>query len=162
MRKRTAAKDSLSFQVIGVALPAPRPSVGRTGVYMDRRSEHWKFQVRDSAVEAMQEGAWPRERRGPVEVWMRFVMVRRDSRTGASGLPHDCRPDLDNLVKLVMDGMTRAGVYKDDGAVVRIVASKRWQFRRERFAGVRVVVTPVFVSADTSEDTSEDGSGDEE
>jgi Holliday junction resolvase RusA-like endonuclease len=33
-------------------------------------------------------------------------------------------PDLDNLIKAVLDGCNQAGVWKDDAQVVRLVSSK--------------------------------------
>lgn len=131
----------LSFDVLGVPVPAPRPSVGRKGVYMDRRSEHWKSQVRDSADDAMRISGW-KSPSGPVaiRVEVEFVMVRR-GKAADGPLAHAIRPDLDNLMKLVMDAMTLAKVYRDDGCVSSIVAWKRWQRPGERFAGVNVSVS---------------------
>lgn len=128
----------LSFDVLGVPVPAPRPSVGRKGVYMDRRSEHWKSQVRDSADDAMRISGW-KSPSGPVAIRVEFVMVRR-GKAADGPLAHAIRPDLDNLLKLVMDAMTLANVYRDDGCVSAIVALKRWQRPGERFAGVTVSV----------------------
>jgi len=136
----------LSFDVLGVPVPAPRPSVGRKGVYMDRRSEHWKSLVRDSAEDAMRISGW-RSPSGPVSIRVEFVMVRR-GKAADGPLAHAIRPDLDNLLKLVMDAMTLAKVYRDDGCVSSIVASKRWQMPGERFAGVTVSVSMASGSFD--------------
>lgn len=64
----------------------------------------------------------------PVELRVRFVMptrqgdLRKRSRVPAKWSP--TRPDLDNLLKLLLDAATEAGWWKDDGLVVRIVAEK--------------------------------------
>lgn len=130
-------KDWLAFDVLGVPVPAPRPSVGRRGVYMDRKSEHWKGLIRDAAQDAMARDGWETAT-GPIRVKLEFVMVRRTD-TSAQG-PHAYRPDLDNLVKLAMDALTRAKVYRDDGLVWDLVARKEWQKHGERFAGLRVSI----------------------
>ncbi len=136
----------LSFDVLGVPVPAPRPSVGRKGVYMDKRAEHWKSQVRDEADDAMRLVGW-KSPSGPVAIRVEFVMVRR-GKAADGPLAHAIRPDLDNLLKLVMDAMTLAKVYKDDGCVSAIVASKRWQRPGERFAGVTVSVSMASTARD--------------
>lgn len=133
--------DWIAFDVLGVAVPSPRGRVGRNNVYMDRKSEHWKMQVRDAAEDAMRRAGW-KTCGDATGVDMEFVMVRRASRTDDSTL-HTTRPDIDNLVKLVMDALTRAKVYRDDGVVVKQSAKKRWQRAGERFAGVRVSVSRI-------------------
>lgn len=64
----------------------------------------------------------------PVELRVRFVMpmrqgdIRKRSRVPEKWDP--TRPDLDNLLKLLLDAATAAGWWKDDALVVRIVAEK--------------------------------------
>lgn len=64
----------------------------------------------------------------PVEVRVRFVMptrqgdLRKRSLVPAKWDP--TRPDLDNLVKLLLDAATAAGWWKDDAIVVRLIAEK--------------------------------------
>lgn len=129
----------LSFDVLGVPVPAPRPSVGRKGVYMDRRSEHWKSQIRDAAEDAMRVAGW-KSMGVPLAVNVTFVMVRR-GKAAEGRTAHAIRPDLDNLLKLVLDALTKAKVYKDDCVVSRARVAKRWQMPGERFAGVKVMVS---------------------
>lgn len=44
------------------------------------------------------------------------------------GTPHLIKPDLDNLEKLVLDGLQKArGFWRDDCQVCRIQSAKRWQ-----------------------------------
>jgi Holliday junction resolvase RusA-like endonuclease len=42
------------------------------------------------------------------------------------GQPHTCRPDVDNLTKLVMDALVKVGVLKDDSLVSDGLSVKRW------------------------------------
>lgn len=59
---------------------------------------------------------------GPVALTLEFVM-RRPRRPTKPAC--DTKPDLDKLVRAVLDGLTGAA-YADDSAVVRITASKRY------------------------------------
>jgi Holliday junction resolvase RusA-like endonuclease len=55
--------------------------------------------------------------------------------------PHTVKPDIDNLVKLVLDAMTKAGFWKDDSQVVILKAEKRWAGNEE--CGISVEVKRV-------------------
>lgn len=58
---------------------------------------------------------------------------------------HAQRPDIDNLVKAVLDGLSpdpnepRKTLFLDDGQIARITAGKCWDMMRE---GVRIRVRP--------------------
>jgi Holliday junction resolvase RusA-like endonuclease len=41
-------------------------------------------------------------------------------------IPHDKRPDLDNLAKLTIDCMTRLGWFCDDAQIARLELEKEW------------------------------------
>jgi Holliday junction resolvase RusA-like endonuclease len=56
------------------------------------------------------------------------------------GLPHTLRPDSDNLAKLVLDSLMRAGLFKDDSAVSCLVARKTWS--PSPLAGVAITIGP--------------------
>jgi Holliday junction resolvase RusA-like endonuclease len=43
---------------------------------------------------------------------------------GEAAVPHTKKPDVDNLLKAVMDSMTAAGVWKDDALVYTTEAGK--------------------------------------
>lgn len=58
---------------------------------------------------------------GPVRVDLVFVFERPAS--VKRRLP-SVAPDLDKLVRAIGDGVTDAGIWKDDGQVIRIVAEK--------------------------------------
>jgi Holliday junction resolvase RusA-like endonuclease len=59
---------------------------------------------------------------GPVAVHLVF-RLQRPKRKTASDFPAT-RPDLDNLIKAVLDGLNQSGVWTDDAQVVRLVSSK--------------------------------------
>ena len=78
---------------------------------------------------------------GPVRVALDFTFARPKGHTGKRGLlpsaptAHTQKPDIDKVIRPVLDGLTRV-VYADDSQVVSVVASKAWGDE----AGVRVVV----------------------
>ena len=70
---------------------------------------------------------------GPVEVDLRFYFDRPKSHLNGSGSlrkgyssGHTVKPDLDKLVRALLDAGTDAGVWHDDAQVVRLTASKRY------------------------------------
>jgi Holliday junction resolvase RusA-like endonuclease len=44
-------------------------------------------------------------------------------------IPHDCRPDLDNLEKSFLDCMTRLRFWEDDGQIAWKITRKLWSAR---------------------------------
>jgi Holliday junction resolvase RusA-like endonuclease len=61
---------------------------------------------------------------GPVHVVIQFWLPRPKSAKSGS-LPAK-RPDLDKLVRAVLDGVTEGGALADDGQVVRLGAEKTY------------------------------------
>ena len=65
---------------------------------------------------------------GPVSVVLVLVMPRtgatmtRSSPTGR--IPHDVKPDVDNLTKALLDGITSGGAWVDDAQVVHLDVTK--------------------------------------
>lgn len=97
--------------------------LGRAIVTADnRRSKPWQESITDKAREVMA-GRPPLERETPVAIYARFFMPRPKS-APKRVTEHLHKPDLDKLLRLLKDGLTRAGVYHDDAQVVFTVASK--------------------------------------
>jgi Holliday junction resolvase RusA-like endonuclease len=57
---------------------------------------------------------------------------------GEVPLPHGKKPDVDNLLKAVMDSMTTAGVWKDD-ALVYVTEAGKW-YAAGKTTGARIIV----------------------
>lgn len=117
----------MKFTVYGVAIPKGSTKafyvakLGRAVTTADnRRSGPWQESVVTAAREAV--GAEP-PMEGPIAVTLEFFLPRPAS-APRRVVDHVKKPDLDKLVRLVKDGMTRAGVYRDDAQVVSIVAQK--------------------------------------
>lgn len=86
---------------------------------------------------------------GPVEVLLDFYLERPKSHYNGSGtlrkgygLSHTNKPDVDKLVRAMLDSCTDAGVWNDDAQVVRLTATKNYADRDGK-PGVRVEVRKV-------------------
>lgn len=125
---------SASFHVDGIpkAQPRPRAFARRFGdkfqarVYDAGTAEGWKSCV--AAASLPHRPASPLT--GPVALVVEFLLPRpknRCRRADNPGLVHcTTKPDIENLVKAVMDAMTQCGWWVDDSQVVELEASKCW------------------------------------
>lgn len=113
----------ITFTVYGSPVPQGRPRFFRrgnhVGTYDPAKSKDWKSEVKWQAIER---GAKIQD--GPLSLSLRFILLRPKS------LPkkvqhHVKKPDLDNLVKGVKDGL-KGICFKDDSQVVILVASKHY------------------------------------
>ena len=75
---------------------------------------------------------------GPIQVDLEFVLSRPSGHFGKRGLlpsapryPTGARGDLDKLCRAVLDAVTAAGAWRDDGQVVRLDAWKRYAAEAE-------------------------------
>lgn len=75
---------------------------------------------------------------GPVALSVTFWLTRPAAAKGRAR-PH-VRPDLDKLVRAVMDALTEAGVWSDDSRVVRLSAAKHYAVATP---GARIVIGPL-------------------
>jgi Holliday junction resolvase RusA-like endonuclease len=48
------------------------------------------------------------------------------------GVPKNSRPDLDNLIKSILDGLNFSGFWKDDSQITKLVAEKLWTDKEPR------------------------------
>lgn len=121
----------LRVQVLGKPRGAQRPRAYVRGKHASvyTADEHAAAEARIVATVA---GRWsgqpPLDE--PVELWIVAWHTppkarRRKRDANSPALPYTGKPDADNLAKLVMDAMTRAGVWVDDTRVHRLVV-ERW------------------------------------
>lgn len=117
------------FFVQGIPVAQPRPRARNAGkharVYNPGSADEWKQCVRVTG--ALYQPDDPL--RGPVSVVIEFVMPRpqRMRRQGSpEHVPHTSKPDLDNMVKAVLDAMTNSGWWCDDSQVCALSAEKRY------------------------------------
>lgn len=142
-RPATSAPD-LAFRMDGIpphkTLQAGRGARVENGevrffTRADTRAEAW--QMRAEFSRRLPSG-W-RAKGGPVKVRVELVYpLRKRERERLEGagdllLPHVERPDADNIVKSLLDSMTRAGVWADDAQVCDLRVRK-WRGARPRWA----------------------------
>ena len=128
----------LEFFVIG--LPVPQGSMARSKFSVRHSNERtlkpWRADVAAIAIQAKADHGWLVADE-PVGVNLRFVMPRlathylppnskRTERAIKDGAPMypTTAPDLDKLVRAVLDALTYSGVLVDDSVVVRLFAEK--------------------------------------
>lgn len=128
-------KTRLHFRVAAVP---PRRTAQQKGVFVRNGRAHFytKSAVRqeESNTVALVLSKLPKDWRpieGPVSLSLRLVYPYRKGepkRRTACGneLPHDRKPDLDNLAKGIVDSIVTAGVVYDDSQFANMNLSKRW------------------------------------
>lgn len=145
---------NIAKKVHGVPVPQPRARAvafaGRARVYNHApKADAWKAEIKKSF-----DGATPRPLSGAVSICVEFWMPRPKSHYNKSGNlkpsaaaePID-RNDLDNMAKAVMDALTAAKVWHDDGQVTHATLSKMWAEKPED-AGAWISVTGDMEEAD--------------
>lgn len=96
-------------------VPASRPRVTRFGTYYGKRYKAWIAAAPAQLPKHLQHFT------GPVVVEV-YVACTRPKKTK---LTHP-RGDCDNYAKGPLDALTKAGVWKDDTQVVRLLVEKCW------------------------------------
>jgi Holliday junction resolvase RusA-like endonuclease len=120
--------------VLGLPKAQPRPRLTKTGhVYTPGSANDWKETV---IAEIML------HRKPVITVPVRLTVcfyfpVPKSVKQKDIYFPHAGKPDVDNLLKAVMDAMTQANVWKDDTQVYRSHAEK-WYCRE--YYGARIKV----------------------
>lgn len=111
-------------------VPGPLQAKQRPRVVWDKRLVRHVAYTPERTVAFQQKVAWMAKKaqvrllEGPVSLTVTFYLHRPQRLKGDPGpLPCPKRPDLDNLVKAVKDGLTKIA-WKDDAQVVRLEASK--------------------------------------
>jgi Holliday junction resolvase RusA-like endonuclease len=152
----------LVFTVVAVPKPQgskrafmtkPGPDSGKTpkAVMTDSDKEPLKAfreAVRGSAVDAKPEGFEPFT--GPLTVVLAFALRKpKNAERGPRRWPiGKTAGDVDKLARAVLDALTDAAVFGDDGQVVRLVVDKDYPDTAEsglqRSPGVRVLVQPRY------------------
>ena len=148
----TPSMTSLTAFIPGV--PAPQGS--KTAVLRGRRpvlieasktTAPWRATVTAHVRQAMTE-----QINGPVRVACVFDFPRPAShfgtgrnagmvRPGAPSIYKASKPDLDKLLRAVLDGVTDAGAWRDDSQVAHLSAVKRWADAETPGGGVHLTIS---------------------
>jgi Holliday junction resolvase RusA-like endonuclease len=131
-----APSRQITLEVPGEPIPQGsgrpiRAGNGRLHVIADNsRLQPWRDAVTWHARQALA-GRRPLEH-GAVAVELAFTFARPRRHFGRRGLrlsaptSHTVRPDLDKLVRAVLDALVGAGVIRDDAQVAELHATKRY------------------------------------
>lgn len=156
------AYPTLSFCIPGEPIAKGRPRVARRGkgfrVYTDEKTREFEQAVAAAAKRAADDqGGWTVGARVPLRLDVEVVCRRpvdrfRVADDDGQRTPKTTRPDLDNYLKSLIDGLQGAGLFADDAQIVEIRARKAWGQildRRERaaegaFCWVSLSVVPVL------------------
>lgn len=113
---------------------------GKWGGHHDtnKKLRPWMQQV----VTTITEADWSPILHGPVTVEIDFAFPRPKAHYGSgrnidrlkatAPFWHTKHPDLDKLIRSILDALTEAGVVTDDGQVCRVLATKRYTTTDER------------------------------
>jgi Holliday junction resolvase RusA-like endonuclease len=130
---RAAQRLTVSLRIVGRPVGKGRPRFTRSGrAYTPKTTREWERTVADQA--ALQYKGEPLG--GAVHLAMVILMPRPKS-APKRVTRHVKKPDVDNLVKSVLDGLVTAGVITDDNVVDSLVAVKR--YAEPGHEGVRVL-----------------------
>lgn len=101
---------------------------GGVRVYIDEEHRREAWEMRGEFARRLPPGWTPRREGARVRVELVYPL-RKSDRLPAPGalLFHTVRPDADNLVKSILDALTRAGVWEDDAQV--------WDLRVRKWRG---------------------------
>ena len=123
-------------------IPAPQGSKRHVGggrmVEQSRAVGPWREAVRAETQRALRIDRNHEPFTGPVEVRVAFRLARPKTAPRVVIWPAK-RPDLDNLVRAVLDGITEGGALLDDSQVVMLGASKRFAGNRPAGAWIEIV-----------------------
>lgn len=148
--QRSKGLTTIEFIVNGNPTPQGDLAAGPHGrlYHKNAKLKPWREQVAAAAQSAML-GHWRKRKHelperipmftGPVEVQIRFVLRRPTSAPKLKDVPAIKKPDVDKLMRAVLDAITGI-VYTDDAQVVEIACGKRLAYYDEQ-PGCRIIVT---------------------
>ena len=109
-------------------VPKGRPRYANGHAYTPKRTREYEELIRNSWRHGMLEGPLF------VEMFFNFPIPKKGNPLWI-GQPHLKRPDLDNLVKAVLDGL-QGTAFKDDSEICMINASKT--YNTDPYVAVRI------------------------
>ena len=113
--------------------PAPRPRVTKRGTYNAKDYTDWKKGLSFLAKTKIKE---PLENEIFLNIDFFYEIPKSWSKKKKESVKwHTSKPDIDNLIKSVMDGLNGIA-YKDDSQVVLIQARKQYA----QFTGVKIEI----------------------
>lgn len=145
----------ISFVINAIPIAKGRPRFSRSHgtknvvAYTPKRTKDYEKQVLDAAKPHI-----PKTITDPSHIYIKVIFPRPkrlEAKKHPDGLiPHDKRPDIDNLAKAVMDGI--GPLIKDDALITKMTAAK---YYCERGGQPRTLVT-IITNHNTEEDNQYD------
>lgn len=123
------------LDIVVYGVPAPQGSkrggfsakTGKTFVYEQnsKTQKSWRQDVIAAAV-ALRESQGLDTLEGPIELLVE-LRIPRPASVNIRRRPFPCvKPDIDKLLRNTLDGLTQAGIYRDDAQIVNLVSQKRY------------------------------------
>ena len=129
----------IKITVPGLAAPKS-VSMSKYGAYNNKRVRSWMDVVRDTASTERP----PKAPEGTPVALMLDVWLPWPKRTAKKVITadpyalHTKKPDSDNLLKPVVDGLTEAGLWEDDNQIAQMYVEKKYCPRGEERAEITV------------------------
>lgn len=117
-------QKSITIHIPGLAVAKGRPRLARNGcTYTPEKTRSYEAKIKAYAQEVMTREMGGKLLSGPIEADIGIAMpvpssLSAKKRAGLIGKPHTSRPDADNIVKAVLDGLNLIA-YSDDAMVWR-------------------------------------------
>ena len=119
--------------VYGIPKAQPRAKMTMNRhVYTPRSADAWKEEIKSAFRPVLKPTIT-----GPVKLQVSLFLPRPKALKGDQNIPHDKKPDTDNLLKAVMDAMTNAKVWNDDAQVFETHVGKYYAGKR---VGAQIIV----------------------
>jgi Holliday junction resolvase RusA-like endonuclease len=121
--------------VNGIPKAQPRPRLASNGkVFNPRSADAWKEEVKAAFVSCRRETIST-----PVYLKVIFYLPtpKRKNKNDIENMKHNVKPDLDNLLKALMDAMTNVRIWEDDALVFKI-ESEKWYSPTK--TGARIII----------------------
>lgn len=118
---------SLCYSI--VPMPCPRPRMTKTGhTYMPKDYGIWQknFCTQTTIQIAKYRSFQTIDQPVTIDIHFTFQRPKRleHREIPSNEIPHASKPDIDNLIKSVLDGLVNALVIRDDNVIYRVTASK--------------------------------------
>lgn len=121
--------NSMTLVIDGKPVPKMRPRLTRRGICYDQQEAEkraWKVLI----LKALESKGWEKAKTEPLKIYLEFGMqipesLPKKAKDRLEGAYHCKRPDIDNLVKFVLDCMIST-VYDDDSIIYSISAVKHY------------------------------------
>lgn len=133
----------LVLTIQGKPMACPRPRATRRGrVYMPSTYTAHKIAISKDLRVAKVLQNWTHNDGTPLKLEVHFLFKRPQKMKGKEPVHKTTKPDIDNLVKTIMDTLQDAEIIKDDKCVVEIHARK-WYARKGEQAHTNLILEEI-------------------